>query len=45
VLGRVDASFIEKTTVAAVVATDAGCLRRRGSRGRAPHLAEALAAE
>jgi L-lactate dehydrogenase complex protein LldE len=44
------ASFIEKTNVDAVVATDAGCLmniagclRRRGSRVRALHLAEVLA--
>jgi L-lactate dehydrogenase complex protein LldE len=45
------AGFIEKTGAAAVVATDAGCLmniagclRRRGSRVRALHLAQVLEA-
>jgi L-lactate dehydrogenase complex protein LldE len=45
------AAFVEQTGAAAVVATDAGCLmniagclRRRGSRVRALHLAEVLAA-
>ncbi len=43
------ASFIEQANVDAVVATDAGCLmniagclRRRGSKVRALHLAEVL---
>jgi L-lactate dehydrogenase complex protein LldE len=43
-------SFIERAAVDAVVATDAGCLmnvggclRRRGSKVRALHLAEVLA--
>ncbi len=46
------ASFIEKTGAEVVVATDAGCLmniqgclRRRGSRVRALHLAEVLAGQ
>ena len=44
------AAFIEKTGADMVVATDAGCLmniagclRRRGSKVRALHLAEVLA--